>query len=101
MPGVSECPICQRPVAGDDEHFGTWGVFSVPRGLSKFCDAVMHWECYAVWPRRKDFARAYFDFWVANMHHNPHWAEAYHDDRVLVTVNPFIGGGGTVEMVLA
>jgi len=101
MPDRSECPICGGILTEQDEHFATWGVFAVPPGLGRFCDAVMHWSCYADWSHRPAFARAYFDFWVRNEPSNPYWAKAYLDDRVLVTVNPFIGDGGQVELVLA
>jgi hypothetical protein len=101
FPGMSKCPICNGVITDDDERFGTWGVFPVPADLFGYCDAVMHWSCYATWPRRREFARAYFDFWVGNEPHNKYWAKAYLDDRVFVTVNPFIGDGGEAELVLA
>jgi hypothetical protein len=101
MPGHSKCPICGKVLTEQDERFGTWGVFAVPPDLFRFCDAVMHWSCYADWPRRPEFAKAYFDFWVGNEPHNRHWAKAYLDDQVFVTVNPFLGESGEAELVLA
>jgi hypothetical protein len=101
MPGRSKCPICGFVLNDDDERFGTSGVFHVPPGLLQFCDAVMHWSCYADWPHRPEFAKAYFDFWVGNERHNQYWAKAYLDGRVFVTVNPFLGENGEVELVLA
>jgi hypothetical protein len=101
MPGRSECPICRRTISEEDERFGTWGVFKVAPDLIDYCDAVMHWSCYAPWPRRREFARAYFNFWIGNEPSNRYWAKAYLDERVLVTVNPFISDGGEVELVLA
>jgi hypothetical protein len=101
MPGISDCPICGGVLTEDDETFGTWGIFAVAPDLFRFCDAVMHWSCYAAWPRRREFARAYFEFWVGNEPHNQYWAKAYLDDRVLVTVNPFLGDDGEAELVLA
>ena len=101
MPGRSKCPICGGVLNEDDERFGTSGVYHVTPGLGRFRDAIMHWSCYADWPHRPEFAKAYFNFWVANERHNQYWAKAYLDDRVFVTVNPFLGENGEAELVLA
>jgi hypothetical protein len=83
------CPLCNEPMLQRQPLFGTWGVW-LPQNdpLEAYCDAVMHWECYATWEHRSSFARSYFDFWVEGRHQNPHWRPAYFDDTVLVTVNP-------------
>lgn len=101
IPGKTTCPICNEVLTEQDERFGTWGVFAVPPDLFRYCDAVMHWSCYAAWPRREEFARAYFEFWVQEEKSNRFWAKAYLDDRVVVTVNPFNGKSGEAILVLA
>ena len=82
-----DCLICGEALANDQQLFGTWGVFSVPAGLERFCDAVIHWSCYANWPHRAEFAKAYFDYWVDEEKHNRCWAKAFHDEQVFMTVN--------------
>jgi hypothetical protein len=101
VPGSSQCPLCGSVLTDRDEVFGTWGVFSGDPELFAYCDAVMHWSCYATWPSREKFARAYFDFWVEEEATNRFWAKAYLDERVLMKVNPFNGGQGEAVLVLA
>jgi len=99
--GVSECSICGRKLEMDDERFSTWGTFGTPLDLFIYCDSSMHWSCYANWPRREEFARAYFDSWVENEKTDRYWAKAYLDDRVLMTVNPSRRQDGEAMLVLA
>jgi len=69
--------------------FGTWGVWlAASDPLWRFCDAMLHWDCYANWEHRTRFGRSYFDFWVELEKENPYWFRAYHDETVFVTVNP-------------
>ncbi len=83
------CPICDQVLAPDADHFATWGVW-LPEsdGLSRFCDSVMHWSCYAEWKYQRRFARGYFEFWVSTSDQNPYWKRVFLNDSVLVTVNP-------------
>lgn len=97
-PGHSKCPICGGVLTKRDERSSTWGMFDLPPDLLRFCDDVTHWSCYADWPRRPEFAKTYFNSWVDNEPHNPFWAKAYPDDRVLVSVSRSLG---EVELVLA
>jgi hypothetical protein len=83
------CLLCDQPIT-EGEVFGTWGVWLPTNDpLWKFCDGVMHWNCYASWPHRKRFASTYFEFWVRSEEQNAFWHRAYLDDEFLVTVNPF------------
>jgi hypothetical protein len=83
------CALCGDPVRGDQAVFSTWGTWlPVEHRLFKYCDAGMHWTCYAGWPDRPSFARSYFEFWIAGEVQNPVWHLAYLDDRVFVDVNP-------------
>jgi hypothetical protein len=84
-----KCPLCGEPMDSEQPLFATWGVW-LPESdaLSRYCDAAMHWECYARWPERPSFARSYFEFWVQAEGGNPYWWRAFLDDNVFVTVNP-------------
>jgi hypothetical protein len=82
----STCAICHEPLR-TGRIFATSGVFfSAGDPLFEFCDAGMHWSCYAKWPHRLPFAKAYVDMWVQIEKQNPHWGRAYLDDLVFVTV---------------
>jgi hypothetical protein len=99
--GISECAICHEVLTEQDEVFATWGVFGVDLELFPYCDAPMHWSCYAAWPHRETFARAYFDFWIEEERRNRYWAKVYLDDRVLMKVNPFNGENGEASLLLS
>ena len=83
------CPLCKEPMQRRQSLFGTWGVW-LPSSdpLHRYCDAYMHWECYATWKYRGRFARSYFEFWIEHEKTSPYWTRAYLDNFVLVTVNP-------------
>lgn len=99
--GVSRCSLCDGILTADDDLFTTWGVFATDPELFLHCEALMHWSCYAAWPRREAFARAYFEFWIEEERGNRHWARAYLDDRALMTVNPFNRANGEARLLLA
>jgi hypothetical protein len=101
FPGISRCAICNELLKVGDEVFGTWGPFTADPELFPYCDALIHWSCYAPWPRREAFARAYFEFWVEEERTNSYWAKAYLDDRALMTVNPFNGERGEARLLLS
>jgi hypothetical protein len=82
----SVCAICCEPL-GSAPIFATSGVFfSEGDPLFPFCDAPMHWSCYAEWPARERFARAYFELWTELEKTNPYWAKVYGDELVFVSV---------------
>jgi hypothetical protein len=86
----STCAICQQPL-GSERIFATSGVFLPANDpLFEFCDAGMHWSCYAKWPHRLRFAKAYVDMWVEMEKQNPYWGRAYLDESVFVTVGPAV-----------
>ena len=82
------CALCERPMTADDQVFGTWGVWlpSTDR-LHHFCDATLHWGCYAEWKYRERFAKSYFEFWAGSAHGNSYWRVVYRDEQILVTAN--------------
>ena len=88
MFGMSGCPICGETLDGPPV-FATSGVF-LPDGdpLQDCCDAGMHWDCYAAWPHRPRFARAWVEACIAAERLNPYWGRAYLDEAAFVTVNP-------------
>jgi len=96
-----KCRLCDAPMSHDERLFATWGVF-FPREdpLWPLCDAPLHWDCYAAWPERPRFARAYFSMWMSASKQNPHWGTLLADDDVLVTLNPS-PAIGKVQVVLA
>jgi hypothetical protein len=95
-----KCAICGQSIRTKGPLFATWGVFFPPEHpLYRFCDAPLHWECYATWPQRQEFARGYLEMRAEGDRHNPYWGTAFRSDRVLVTVNP--EPPGSVQVVLA
>ena len=84
-----KCPLCNEPMLSSEPLFGTWGVWLPSSNpLERYCDATMHWSCYANWKHQARFARSYFEAWVRAQGHNPYWKPAFVDDSVLVEVNP-------------
>jgi hypothetical protein len=87
--GRSRCAICAGILEEGQALFATSGVF-LPKAdpLWKYCDAGLHWDCYAFWGERPRFARAYFQMWVDGEKSDLYWGKAYLNDALLVTVNP-------------
>jgi len=85
------CAICGELVGQvtPENLFATWGVFFPPgHALYPYCDAPIHWECYAIWPERREFARRYVQMWVESDTINPFWSSVHLSDNVYVSVNP-------------
>lgn len=83
------CLLCHQEMDTQSRLFSTWGVFFPPdHRLFAYCDAAMHWDCYANWPDRAEFARQYFQMWVEPDPDNPYWGLAFLSEEVLVKVNP-------------
>jgi hypothetical protein len=81
------CPLCGVTMTDDDRLFATFKFFP-DIDLWIYSDAVMHWDCYAVWEHRPRFARQYFESRQEYSAYNPYWGVPHSDDQVLVTVNP-------------
>jgi hypothetical protein len=77
------CPLCGDEMSGDDSTH-----FLGPEGDRwRYSDAVMHWDCYALWEHRHRFAQMYFKDqreWIAR---NPFWDIAHVDENVLIIAN--------------
>jgi hypothetical protein len=70
------CPLCEELISGP--VFSTSGIFFPPTDpLWRYCDAAMHWACYATWEHRERFAREYVQMWIENEKHNPYWARVF------------------------
>lgn len=82
---ATRCAICGEGI-GADGYFATSGVWLPPsHPLFRFCDAAMHWGCYASWEEREPFARSYFDA-RAGWSGGP---EVFASDEVRVTLSNF------------
>lgn len=83
----SRCPICGELI--NEPIFATSGLFLLPTDpLWTFCDACMHWACYATWEHRERFAKAYVQMWIANEKRNPYWARVFLDEYSYIVINP-------------
>jgi hypothetical protein len=81
------CVICEEPIS--ERHFATSGIFLPPGDqLWGFCDACMHWSCYAKWEHRERFAAAYVQMWIDYEKTSPYWARVFLDDLSFITINP-------------
>jgi len=83
----SPCAICGKPLDLKRNLFATSGVFFPPGDpLWRFCDAGMHWSCYADWPERSRFARTYVLSRMEATRSNPFWSIVHFDDHSFVEV---------------
>jgi hypothetical protein len=83
------CALCDGPIDALGDFFRASGVFLPPGdALTPYCNAPLHWECYAKWPDRERFARQYVRAWVKATRLNPFWWIVHQDERVLITANP-------------
>jgi hypothetical protein len=82
------CAICAEKLGTGDDIFATSGVF-FPMGhsLYRYCDAAMHWTCCERWPRRREFAAAYFRACIDSDQANRYWDVVFVVDSVAVSVN--------------
>lgn len=84
-----KCALCSGPIDALGDFFRASGAFLPPGDvLTPYCNAPLHWKCYADWSHRERFAHHYVAAWVKATRLNPFWWVAYHDQHVLVTVNP-------------
>jgi hypothetical protein len=83
------CLLCDRPLRDGEPLFGTHGVW-LPTSdrLHRYCDAVLHWECYADWKYRLRFARSLFDRQIQRESFDPYWWQVYRDEVVFVEASP-------------
>jgi len=84
-----KCGLCGGPLDALGDFFRASGDF-LPAGdpLVRFCNAPLHWACYAGWQDRPRFAREYVRAWQEANRKNPFWWTVHVDDDVYVSVNP-------------
>lgn len=79
----SLCALCRQSLS--DPILATSGIFlPLNDPLACYCDAGMHWDCYAVWEHQPRFAKAYVRFWIENEKENPDWARVLEMNIVLL-----------------
>lgn len=84
-----KCALCGGGIDALGTFFRASGAF-LPGDdpLTPYCNTPLHWECYATWPDRERFARAYVNAWAKATRLNPFWWIAHQDEHALVSVNP-------------
>jgi hypothetical protein len=83
----SLCVLCSQPLS--DPIFATSGMFlPLDDPLAFYCDAAMHWHCYAVWEHRERFAKAYVLSKIENEKENPYWARVFENEHCFIQINP-------------
>lgn len=89
MLGRTACALCRVPLQEGDAIFATSGCFlDEADPLARYCDAAMHWRCYAAWPHRDRFARASHATSVESEPEDEYWDCVYADDALFITANP-------------
>ncbi len=84
-----KCALCDGVIDPPTDCYRATGDFlPVGDALRDYCNAPMHWDCYAQWSERERFARHYVDAWVKANRKNPFWWSVYRDSDVYVSVNP-------------
>src|SRR5690242_12162487 len=83
----SLCVLCSQPLS--DPIFATSGMFlPLDDPLAFYCDAAMHWHCYAVWEHRERFAKAYVRSKIESEKGNPYWARVFENEHCFIQINP-------------
>lgn len=84
--GKSCCTLCDEIINEDDALFSTSGVFIQPESpLSVYCDSGMHWDCYAKWKQREEFAVLYFRHLRNSLSRNGNFCYIHSDDDIYIT----------------
>jgi len=87
-----KCALCDAEIPSLRQLFRATGSFLPPGDpLTRFCDAPLHWDCYAAWPERSRYARHFVDAWVEANRKNPFWWAVHKDEHVYISVNPARG----------
>jgi hypothetical protein len=81
------CPLCRDVIEEDAPVFVPRPFFTGDE-FWQYAEVPIHWDCFARWERRPEFARRYFRANAEAAGHNQFWGVARHDEQVLVTVNP-------------
>ncbi len=89
LPPQPNCLLCDRAVNLLQSHFLATGDFlPTDDPLTAFCDAPLHWPCYAKWKERPRFAAHFVDAWVKANRKNPFWWCVHNDEQIYIAINP-------------
>jgi hypothetical protein len=81
------CPLCEEVIEEDSPVFVPRPFF-IGDEFWRYAKTPIHWDCFARWEQRREFARQYFQAKAEAAEHNQFWGVACRDEQVLVTVNP-------------
>ena len=93
------CPLCGEIIEEDSPVFVA-RPFHVGAEFWQYAEMPIHWDCFARWEKRPEFARRYFQANAEATEHNEFWGVARRDEHVLVSVNPS-GYVKEIEVLLA
>jgi len=80
------CPLC-REVIEDGSPVFVMRPFYIAE-YWQYAKVPIHWDCFARWEKRPDFARRYFEANVGGAENNQFWGVAHRDELSFVSVNP-------------
>jgi hypothetical protein len=81
------CPLCREVIEYNSPVFVPRPFF-IGQEFWKYAKVPIHWNCFAGWEQRPEFARRYFQANAEAAEHNQFWGVACRDEQVLVSVNP-------------
>lgn len=84
---LDDCPLCGDVIEEDSPVFVPRPFFIGPE-FWHLAKVPIHWDCFARWDQRPEFARRYFQANVEGAEHNQFWGVAHRDEHSFVSVNP-------------
>lgn len=81
------CPLCNEVIEEGSPVFVPRPFFTGPE-FWRYAKVPIHWNCFARWDQRPEFARRYFEANAEAAEQNQFWGVARRDEQVLVSVNP-------------
>jgi hypothetical protein len=84
---LRECPLC-RDVIEEDGAVFVPRPFFIGDEFWQYAKVPIHWDCFAHWEKRPEFAGRYFEANAAGAEHNQFWGVAHRDEQSFVSVNP-------------
>lgn len=83
---LPDCPLCREVIEEDSPVF-VMRPFYIAE-YWQYAKEPIHFDCFARWDKRPDFARRYFDANVEDADRNQFWGIAHRDENCFVSVNP-------------
>ena len=84
---LRDCPLCREVIEEDSAVFVPRPFF-IGAEFWAYAKVPIHWDCFARWEQRPEFARRYFQANVESAEHNQFWGIAHRDEQSFVSVNP-------------